>query len=215
MKKIAIIGGGGFGQEVQMLIEQINISEKTWDFIGFFDDSIPKASSINNYPVLGTIDDLNTWPEQINIVIAVGNPVVKSKVYNRINNVHVQYPNIIHPNVLIGNIGNKIGFGCIICAGNILTVNVSLGNFIILNLACTVGHDTIIGDFCSFMPGVNISGEVLIRDYVYVGTGATIINQLEIGARTIVGAGSVVYKTLPPDCTAVGIPSKPIKFHNE
>jgi len=78
---------------------------------------------------------------------------------------------------------------------------------------CTVGHDTSIDDYCAFMPSVNISGEVQIKESVYVGTGAKIINLLEIGENTIVGAGAVVSKTLPSNCTAVGIPAKPIKFH--
>ena len=78
---------------------------------------------------------------------------------------------------------------------------------------CTVGHDTSIGDYCSFMPSVNISGEVHIEEKVYVGTGAKIINRLSIGKATIVGAGAVVSKSLPENCTAVGIPAKPIKFH--
>jgi serine acetyltransferase len=63
------------------------------------------------------------------------------------------------------------------------------------------------------MPTVNISGEVVVNEAVYVGTGAKIINLLEIGENTIVGAGAVVYKSLPANCTAVGIPAKPIKFH--
>lgn len=78
---------------------------------------------------------------------------------------------------------------------------------------CTVGHDTIIDDYCAFMPSVNISGEVHLHQGVYVGTGAKIINLLEIGQETIVGAGAVVSKSLPAKCTAVGIPAKPIKFH--
>ena len=78
---------------------------------------------------------------------------------------------------------------------------------------CTVGHDTIIGNYSSFMPSVNISGEVKINEGVYVGTGAKIINQIEIGGQTIVGAGAVVARTLPSRCTAVGIPAKVIKYH--
>lgn len=69
------------------------------------------------------------------------------------------------------------------------------------------------GNFAAFMPSVNISGEVNIGEGVYVGTGAKIINQLEIGDYTTVGAGAVVPKTLPPHCTAVGVPAKVIKFH--
>ena len=106
----------------------------------------------------------------------------------------------------------EIGEGSVICASNILTCNIKLKKFITLNLCCTVGHDTIIEDYSSFMPSVNISGEVKIKRKVYVGTGAKIINQLSIGENTVVGAGAVVSKSLPANCTAVGIPAKPIKF---
>ena len=95
-----------------------------------------------------------------------------------------------------------------------VTTNVLIKDFVILNLQCTVGHDTVIEDYASFMPSVNISGEVTIGEGVYVGTGTKIINQLEIGDNTIVGAGAVVAKSLPAHCTAVGVPAKPIKFHN-
>jgi acetyltransferase-like isoleucine patch superfamily enzyme len=107
----------------------------------------------------------------------------------------------------------EIGRGCIICAGSILTTDIILHDFITLNLMCTVGHDTEIEEYSSFMPSVNISGEVNVGKGVYVGTGAKIINQVDIGEGTIVGAGAVVAKSLPANCTAVGVPAKPIKFH--
>jgi hypothetical protein len=47
----------------------------------------------------------------------------------------------------------------------------------------------------------------------FVGTGSKIINQVEIGKFSIIGAGAVVSKNIPANCTAVGVPAKPIKFH--
>lgn len=105
------------------------------------------------------------------------------------------------------------GEGSIICAGCLITVNVTIHEFVILNLGCTVGHDTEIGAYSSLMLSVNVSGEVEIGEGVYVGTGAKIINRLSIGEGTIVGAGAVVTGSLPACCTAVGIPAKPIKYH--
>jgi len=215
MKQIAIFGSGGFGREVAMLIEQINEKKTEWEFIGFYDDGIEKGKIINGFPVLGGINELNEWVEPLSLVFAIGNPITKKSIIEKVQNKdNVDYPTLVHPNVLIGDLKfNDIGEGCIITAGNILTVNLAIGKHVILNLACTVGHDSIIGDYSSFMPSVNISGEVNIGQCVYVGTGAKIINQLEIGKETIVGAGAVVSKSLPEKCTAVGIPAKPIKFH--
>jgi sugar O-acyltransferase (sialic acid O-acetyltransferase NeuD family) len=125
--------------------------------------------------------------------------------------VNVKFPTLIHPSVICSDDFVSIGKGCIICAGTVLTCNIEIQDFVILNLMCTVGHDTIIKHYSSAMPSVNISGEVIIHQGVYIGTGAKIINQLEIGRNTVVGAGAVVSKSLPSNCTAVGIPAKIIK----
>lgn len=216
MKKIAVYGAGGFGREVKMLIDQINelgTQPFKWEFVGFYDDGLEKGTIVNGFPVIGGVNDLNEIPEETGIVIAIGNPLTKKSIVEKINNQHVHYPTLIHPNALVGSDDVKIGEGSVICAGCLITVNIEIGKHVILNLSCTVGHDAIISDYCSFMPSVNISGEVRLSQCVYVGTGAQIINRADIGEETIVVMGAVVSKSLPPKCTAVGMPAKPIKFN--
>ena len=207
MEKIAIIGAGGFGREVKMLIDQINQKDKKYEFIGYYDDGIEKNTTINQNQVLGKVEDINAVQEKLNIVIAIGSPETKKAIFEKITSKNIEFPTLIHPSVIIGNEEVSIGRGCVICAGSIITCNIQIKDFVIVNLMCTIGHDTVIHSFSSFMPAVNISGEVEIQEEVYVGTGAKIINQLQIGAQTIVGAGAVVSKSLPEKCTAVGIPS--------
>lgn len=213
MKKISIFGAGGFGREVKLMIEQINDVKKEWEFIGFWDDDTNLPKIINNAPLLGGMSDLKNVDEELYLVCAVGDPITKEKIINKINNPNVKFPVLVHPTAIAGDKENvSIGEGTIITAGVIITANIEIGKHVILNLSCTVGHDTKIGDNSSFMPSVNISGEVNIAKNVYVGTGAKIINQLQIGENTIIGAGAVVAKSLPANCTAVGVPAKPIKF---
>jgi len=76
-----------------------------------------------------------------------------------------------------------------------------------------IGHDAKIGNYSTILPSVNVSGFVNISKCVSVGTGSAIIQGVSIGENTIVGAGSVVIRDLPANCTAVGSPAKPIKFH--
>lgn len=215
VKDVAIYGAGGFGREVLTLINQINAVENKYNFKGFFDDGKTRGEMINGYPVLGGIDVLNTWKDSLGLILAIGSSEIKRSVFAKIDNPNLFFPTLIHPSVLIGDHRYvSIGEGCIICAGCILTVDIVIQRFVILNLSCTVGHDTEIGEFSSFMPTVNISGEVNIGKGVYVGTGAKIINRLSIGDGTIVGSGAVVAKSLPAECTAVGVPAKAIKFHH-
>lgn len=213
MNKIAVFGAGGFGREVHFLIEQINRVKPSFEFIGYFDDGIAKGKIINNYPVLGGINELNQYPDDLSLAVAVGDPVIKKKIIEKIENNRITFPTLIHPSAIIGNPEfTKLGKGCIICAGVIITVNINIGDFVILNLSCTVGHDTNIGDYSSFMPTINISGEVNIDKCVYVGTGAKIINQLTIGENAIIGAGAVIIRNVPNYATVVGNPGKIIKI---
>lgn len=214
MRNIAIYGAGGFGREVKMLIDQINNFKKTYNFLGYFDDGLTKSTIINRFQVIGGINELNNYPDEIDLVISIADPKVKRHIFNAITNPKVSFPKLIHPNSIIGDENVSIGEGSIICAGAIITIDVKIGYHVILNIGCTVGHDTTIGSFSSFMPSVNISGEVNIEEEVYCGTGAKIINQLSIGQGTIVGAGSLVSKSLPAFCTAVGFPAKVVKFNN-
>ena len=212
MEKIAIIGSGGFAREVLTLINDINAQNPKYEIVGFVDSD--KSLTIHGLPVIGNDVEVNQTKEPLSLVIAVGEPKMKTKIRAKYDNPLISFPSLIHPSVIVGDKSSvEIGEGCIICAGCILTTDIKIKDFVTLNLMCTVGHDTIIESYSSFMPAVNISGEVLIHEGVYVGTGVKIINQLEIGEKAIVGAGAVVAKNLPANCTAVGVPAKPIKFH--
>ena len=215
MKKIAIVGSGGFAREVLTWIENINEKQQIYDILGFVGPS-DGHTMVHGYPIIGNDDDVNATNQEISLVIAVGEPRMKERIRNKYNNPLISFPTLIHPSVIMGDSKTiKIGEGSVLCAGCVLTTDIQIGCFTTFNLMCTVGHDTVVGDFASFMPSVNISGEVVVNKGVYVGTGAKIINQVEIGANTIVGAGAVVVKTLPSDCTAVGMPAKPIKIHEK
>ncbi|MBW1915883.1 MAG: acetyltransferase, partial [Deltaproteobacteria bacterium] len=68
-----------------------------------------------------------------------------------------------------------------------------------------------IGDFSSFMPSCNISGEVKIGEGTFWGTGAKVINQKSIGNNVTVSAGAVIINDIPDNVTVVGVPAKIIK----
>ncbi|MBB4120090.1 sugar O-acyltransferase (sialic acid O-acetyltransferase NeuD family) [Mesonia hippocampi] len=213
VKKIVIIGAGGFGREVKVLIDQLNQERNLYEIEGFYDDAENLPEIINGLPLLGKIDNLLEREENIEVAIGIGIPEIKKQIISRFKGrCNFNFPVLIHPSVYIGD-DVKIGRGSIICAGNIITCNINIGAFVTLNLSCTTGHDTLISNYCSFMPSVNISGEVQISENVYVGTGAKIINLLSIGENTVIGAGAVVAKSLPSNCTAVGIPAKPIRYN--
>ena len=209
MQDIVIVGAGGFGREVAWLIEDINNADRRWNIVGFVDTSTELQNKlINGYRVLGNIEWLRQ--QRFNVVVAVGNPNTKKKIIKLLENSKNNFPCLIHPNVKFSNTV-KLGDGSIVCAGNIITVNIEIGRYVIVNIDCTIGHDALIGDYSTILPGAHISGNVTIGECADIGTGAVIIQGVNVGENTIVGAGSVVIRDLPASCTAVGSPAKVIK----
>ncbi|WP_312370256.1 acetyltransferase [Lachnoclostridium sp.] len=208
MKKIVIVGVGGFGREVAWLIERINNIKPTWEIIGFVDDNISLHGKIvGGYKVIGDTDWLNVQGEQVYAVCAIGAAKTRKKVIQKLDN--VKFATLIDPKVELSN-RVQIGEGTIICAGSILTVDISIGSHVIINLGCTIGHDAIINDFVTLYPSVNVSGNTLFQECVEIGTGTQIIQGIKIGEEVIVGAGAVIVKDIIETGTYVGIPARKI-----
>lgn len=208
MKDIVIYGAGGFGREVQWLIERINLCKKEWNFIGYVDDGMPKGELIDDYPIIGGCDYLLGYDKKLYVTVAIGCAETRKVVVGKLRkNQNLKFPNLKDPSVLTSS-RYQCGMGNIICAGTILTVDYSIGDFNIINLDCTVGHDVEISSYVTVYPSVNISGNVTIESMTEIGTGANIIQGIHIGEAAIIGAGSVVVRNIGGHCTAMGVPCR-------
>lgn len=210
MKDIYIVGAGGFGREVLWLIQRINNANFEWKIKGFIDDNKSIQNTIiDEYPVVGTIDDLKTIDGYV--VVAIGNSNVKKNIVKRIKSIsNVKFATLVDPSAIMSN-RVDIGEGSIICAGNIITVDIKIGNHVILNLDCTVGHDVVINDFVTVYPSANISGNTMIGRCSEIGTGTKIIQGTFICDNVVLGAGATVVKDIMVEGTYVGTPTKKIK----
>ncbi len=92
------------------------------------------------------------------------------------------------------------------------------GLFIDHGMGVVIGETTEIGRNCTLYQGVTLGGTSLQRgkrhptleDNVIVGAGAGIIGAVVIGAGSKIAAGAVVVKSVPPNCTVVGVPGRVI-----
>src|SRR5690554_2341086 len=207
---IYIIGAGGFGREVLWLIREINAVEERFEVLGFVDDNEElHGETLCGVPVVGG-DEVLANATNVTVAMGIGIPSVKQKIIERLKSRPLQFPSLIAPDVKMSEYV-EVGEGAVITSGCILTTQVSVGDFAMINLGCTIGHDVKIGKGATLSPGANVSGYVTIGDFADIGTNTTIIPGKSVGENAIIGAGAVVIRDIPARATAVGNPAKVIK----
>ncbi|WCN38155.1 hypothetical protein [Aneurinibacillus uraniidurans] len=202
---IVILGIGGFAKEVRWLIHDINLASNTpvFDLIGYISHSDEDIGiDIEGVKVVASNNNFKGFSEQfgvLGVTIALGNPKWKEAIETEILEgcANLVYPNLIHPkaNILASNL-NDFGVGSIICAGVSITTNVKFGRFVIANINCTIGHDTVIGDYCTINPLAAVSGNINIEKLSLIGAGASIIEKTTISENSIVGLGAIIVKDI-------------------
>lgn len=210
-RRIAIYGAGGFAREVAWLVESCCDERCLYDPVCFIEDDESRWGTVlNGIPVVG-LEEAAAKYVDAEVVVAVGNPRTREALAAKAAAAGLGFATLVHPRVERSR-WIQYGEGTIICAGCILTVNISLGRHVQINLDCTVGHDVIMGDYTTLAPGVHVSGWVHFGKRVYVGTGAVFINgtrekPLAIGDDVIIGAGACVTKSIESG-TWGGVPAR-------
>lgn len=82
-----------------------------------------------------------------------------------------------------------------------------------------IGETTIIGDDCTLYQGVTLGGtgkdvgkrHPTLGNNVMIGSGAKVLGPLLIGDNSKVASNAVVLKSIPPNCTAVGVPARVVR----
>ena len=191
--KLALFGYGGHAREVAA---QMN------EPVEFFVDD--EYSNEYTKPI-SSFD-----PEEYMIMVAVADSKQRKAIVESLPN-ETKYFTFIHPTVLTMGEEIEIGEGSFIGAYSILTTNIRIGKHGILNRGNQIGHDSVIGDYFSAMPGSIVSGNVNIGEGVYMGTNSSVKEKKHICSNVIIGSNSTVVKNIITSGIYVGVPAKFLK----
>ncbi len=209
---MVIAGAKGFAKEVLEVIHQADFKET----IAFFDDvSTDLPDSVyNKYKILKSLAEVQDFFKNENsnaFTLGLGTPVLRKKLYDKFTAIGGVVMSTISPFATIGIHEVKLGIGLNIMTGTVITCSADIGDFALINLNCTIGHDSIIGKFVEMSPGVHISGRCKVGDFVSIGTNATLLPDVCVGNNVIIGGNSLVNKDVPDNTVVVGVPAKIIK----
>jgi sugar O-acyltransferase (sialic acid O-acetyltransferase NeuD family) len=211
MKPIVIWGIGGQAREVAQLIADIEARQPdTWVLQGFVVDA--QAATRNPSPLPGPVlGGMDWWLANPDVwgVVAVGNPAIRRQIIQRLQqaNPALRFATLVHPLAWVAP-SASLGQGSVVFAQSCVSTQVQVGQHASINLACTLSHDTVLGDCVSLGPGVHLCGGVNIGNDCELGAGVNVIPNVHIEPGVTVGAGAVVTRQLPAGVTAVGVPAR-------
>ncbi|MEX1071683.1 MAG: NeuD/PglB/VioB family sugar acetyltransferase [Anaerolineales bacterium] len=194
---IIVYGGGGHGKSVIDLLRAVG----GFTVIGLVDDGREPGDQTLGIPVLGGSGTLAPILDAgcilaVNAVGGIGAMSSRILVFERLRSAGFDFPSLVHPSAVVepnatlnkgvqvfplGYLGSesKIGFGCIVNTGAI------------------VSHDCVLEDYVNLAPGSILAGAVHIGEGSLIGMGVTINLDVKIGAGARVGNGATVKADVP------------------
>ena len=201
---LIVIGGGGHAcVAVDAWLQAGGQASAVW----VFDDDSALAGCVLDHGI--RIQAGLDWAtvSGVDCLVTVGNNRVREELLRKVIAHGGRPRTLVHPRAMVAA-SARIGAGCFIAAGAIISARAEVGDGTIINHGAVVDHDCTVGAVSHVAPNSTLGGGVKLGDRVLIGAGATVLPGLTVGSDTIVGAGAVLTRNAPAQCTMVGIPAK-------
>ena len=212
MKKIVIMGAGGFGAEAIWALEEMNklspLSDQ-WNILGYVDDDkLKKGKVFYNYQTLGTpreVDKVYSG-NQLWYFCAIGDNSARSNMVKSLDELAWKAATLIHPSAILAK-NIEIGEGSYIGPASVICPNAIIGKHVLINTRVAIGHDVIMENFSQACPGAQINGFCKIGHSSFIGSNASVMPGTEIGEKATVGGNSQVLRAVKSGTTVNGVPA--------
>ncbi|MDG2992388.1 acetyltransferase [Candidatus Synechococcus calcipolaris G9] len=212
-KSLYLLGAGGHGR---VLLDALQASGV--QVTGILDPGLEVGQRIYDIPVLGGDRVLESIdPATCHLVNGIGaNPSIASRrqLFIKWSSQGYTFSSVIHPTAIISKQTN-IAESCQIMAGAIVQAGVTLGQDVVVNTRASVDHDCVVADHCFISPGAILCGNITLEQSTFIGAGAVTLPGLHIGANSIIGAGTVVPKTIPRHWIVAGSPAQKVGVNTQ
>ena len=168
MKKLLILGAGGYGRTIADIARQLGCYQK----IAFLDDG--KAGTPG---VLGTCEDfLQFADETTEMYPAFGNNTVRMGWLERFEDHGIRVPVMVHPSAYVSPLATLYA-GVAVLPKAVVNTGTVVKNGCIVNIGVLIDHDCVLEEGCHLAPGVIIKAENRIPAGMKIEAGTVIENR--------------------------------------
>jgi sugar O-acyltransferase (sialic acid O-acetyltransferase NeuD family) len=140
--------------------------------------------------------------------IAVGDNLLRRKIYDSLQISGLPALNAVHPSAVIDAAANIATQGVMIGANVVINPLAFIAEGVICNTGCIIEHECTVGRVAHIAPGAVLCGNVTVGEGAFVGANAVIKQGITVGKNAIIGAGAVVIRNVPDNVTVTGVPAK-------
>ena len=193
-KNLILVGGGGHCKSVIEVAESVGYEIK-----GILDmpDEVGKEV-LPGHKVIGTDDEIPQYVEECDFIITVGfikNPALRIKLYNKVKAAGGRLATIIASTAHVSKYA-ELGEGTVIMHHAFVNAGAKIGDNCIINTFVNIEHDAEVGNQCHISTGTMVNGECKIGENCFIVSQSVRANCKDIASDIIVGAGSVVRKSI-------------------
>lgn len=208
MKQLILVGAGAFGLEVWSWLKSSKGYNEDFIFKGFIDSKIDnfRCEHFCNGKILGNIEDYQIESNDV-FVCTIGDPIIKERIILNLTKKGAKFINLIHQSAILFN-NVQLATGIIVSPNCIISNSAQIHAHVSINLFCSIGHDTEIGEFSVLSSHCDITGYVRMGKGVFLGSSVSIVPNTSIADYVKVGAGAVVFRPIRKMGTYIGNPAK-------
>lgn len=203
--KLAIIGAGEQAKEIVWIVN-------SHEYIGteYTDVVMVDLNEDLDNNIISEKKFFQSPIAEYEIVIAMGEPSMRKKMYDKYKNKGYTFTRIIHQSASVSTEA-VIGRGVIILPFVYIAQDTEIGVNTLIHAGARIENDCKIGVNCMISSGAFVGAKTIIGDTTFIGPNSAIRDGLNIGNNVIVGMGSCVLKNISDKAVVVGNPSRQIR----
>ncbi|NLN70162.1 MAG: hypothetical protein GX142_05185 [Chloroflexi bacterium] len=198
-KRLVIYGGGGHGSSLAALIRHSG----NYELLGFLDDGLQPGMQIDGLSVLGGGEKLSKLTQDgvrlaVNGVGGISDLPARLQVYERLAETGFHCPTVVHRTAFLEE-SAVLDDGIQVFPLAYIGIRVRVGFGCLINTGVIISHDCELAPFVNLSPGATLAGGVKVGEAALVGMRATVNLNVRIGERARIGNGATVKADVPED----------------